>query len=165
MRLVTNVACNTAKCHRIPTPCNAGVNILTKGGNINLYLRSWYEGVEREYRKTACSGHRKTLCKGYFSVHGLNIKKDRKVKLSLCLTEHRATKTCGEWRYNSRILNLGTWCKWVISFTHRPLHPRVKGLWYPLNRRRGGPQSQSGGGGKEKNSLPLPGMEPRQFSP
>jgi hypothetical protein len=31
--------------------------------------------------------------------------------------------------------------------------------WYPLHRRLGGPQSQSGRGGDEKNSQPLPGIE------
>jgi hypothetical protein len=32
--------------------------------------------------------------------------------------------------------------------------------WYALDRRLGGPQSQSGRGGEEKNSQPLPGLEP-----
>jgi hypothetical protein len=31
---------------------------------------------------------------------------------------------------------------------------------YPLDRRLGGPQSRSGRDGKEKNSQPLPGIEP-----
>jgi hypothetical protein len=30
----------------------------------------------------------------------------------------------------------------------------------PLDRRMGGPQSRSGRGGEEKNSQPLPGIEP-----
>jgi hypothetical protein len=34
-----------------------------------------------------------------------------------------------------------------------------KSPWYLLDRRLGGPQSQSGRGGKEKNSQPLPGLE------
>jgi hypothetical protein len=32
--------------------------------------------------------------------------------------------------------------------------------WYPLDRRFGGPSNRSGRGGKEKNSQPLPGIEP-----
>jgi hypothetical protein len=35
-------------------------------------------------------------------------------------------------------LDLGTSCRWVVSFTPRLLYPR-----YPLDRRLGGPQSQS----------------------
>jgi hypothetical protein len=41
-----------------------------------------------------------------------------------------------------------------------PLYPQGKSPWYSLDRRLGGPQSQSGHGGKEKNSQPLPGLEP-----
>jgi hypothetical protein len=48
----------------------------------------------------------------------------------------------------------------VVSFTPRPLYPQGKCLWYPLDRRLGGPQSHSGRGGEEKNSLPLPGLDP-----
>jgi hypothetical protein len=35
-----------------------------------------------------------------------------------------------------------------------------KSPWYPLERRLDGPQSRSGRGGEEKNSQPLPGIEP-----
>jgi hypothetical protein len=35
------------------------------------------------------------------------------------------------------------------------LYPLGKTPFYPLNRRLGGPQSQSGYGGEEKNSQPL----------
>jgi hypothetical protein len=38
--------------------------------------------------------------------------------------------------------------------------PPAKELWYPLDRKLGGPQSQSGRGGEEKNSQPLQGQEP-----
>jgi hypothetical protein len=41
-----------------------------------------------------------------------------------------------------------------------PLYPQGKSPWYPLDRRLGGPQRWSGYGGKEKNSQPLPGLEP-----
>jgi hypothetical protein len=49
----------------------------------------------------------------------------------------------------------------VVSFTSRPLYPQGKSPWYPLDRRPGGPQSHSGHGGEEKNSQPLPGIEPQ----
>jgi len=32
----------------------------------------------------------------------------------------------------------------VVSFTPRPLYLQRKNPWYPLDRRLGGPQSQSG---------------------
>jgi hypothetical protein len=40
----------------------------------------------------------------------------------------------------------------MASFTPRPLYPQGNSPWYPLDRRLGGPQSQSGHGGEEKNS-------------
>jgi hypothetical protein len=36
---------------------------------------------------------------------------------------------------------------------------------YPLDRRLDGPQSRSGCGGEEKNSQPLPGLEPQIIQP
>jgi hypothetical protein len=48
-----------------------------------------------------------------------------------------------------------------ISFTPRALYFRVKSPLYPLNKRQGGRQSQSGGFGGDINILPLPGIEPR----
>jgi hypothetical protein len=48
------------------------------------------------------------------------------VKLSLCLIKHHTMKTYGEWRCSSSILDLGTRCKFVVSFTPRPLYPRCK---------------------------------------
>jgi hypothetical protein len=47
----------------------------------------------------------------------------------------------------------------VVSFMTLPLYPQGKNLWYPLDRRLGGPQSRSGRGGEGKNSQPLPGLE------
>jgi hypothetical protein len=38
--------------------------------------------------------------------------------------------------------------------------PQGESPRYPLNRRLGGPQSRFGRGGEEKNSQPLPGLEP-----
>jgi hypothetical protein len=48
----------------------------------------------------------------------------------------------------------------MVSFTPRPLYLQAKNPWYPLDRRLGGPQCRSGQGGEEKNSQPLPGLEP-----
>jgi hypothetical protein len=47
----------------------------------------------------------------------------------------------------------------VVSFTPLPLNPQEKSRWYQLDRKLGGPQSQSERGGEEKNSQPLPGLE------
>jgi hypothetical protein len=43
--------------------------------------------------------------------------------------------------------------------------PPGKEPWYPLDRRLGGSQSRSGRGGEEKNSQPLPGIEPPIIQP
>jgi len=53
------------------------------------------------------------------------------------------------------ILNFSTRWRWVVSFTTRPLYPQ-----YPLDRRLGGPQSQSGRGGEEKNPSPCRKQNP-----
>jgi hypothetical protein len=82
--------------------------------------------------------------------------------LSLCfLTEHHA----GEEYWGSeciapRILDIGTVQRRVVSFTPQPLCPHGKSPSYPLDRRLGGPQNRSARGGEEKNSQPLPGLEP-----
>jgi hypothetical protein len=73
----------------------------------------------------------------------------------LCWTKHHAMKTYwGIGGVAPRILDLGTRCRWVVSFTPRPLHPQGKSPLYPLHRRLGGPQSRSGQGGEEKNPSP-----------
>jgi hypothetical protein len=43
--------------------------------------------------------------------------------------------------------------------------PQEKSSWYSLNTRLGGPQSRSGHGSEEKNSHPLPGLEPPIIQP
>jgi hypothetical protein len=43
--------------------------------------------------------------------------------------------------------------------------PQRKSPWYPSDRRLSGPQSRSGRDGEEKNSQPLPGLEPRSSIP
>jgi hypothetical protein len=45
------------------------------------------------------------------------------------------------------------------------LHPQGKSHRYPLDRRLGGPQSRSGRGDDEKNTHPLPGLEPLIIQP
>jgi hypothetical protein len=46
------------------------------------------------------------------------------------------------------ILDLGTRWRWVVTFTSWPLYPQEKSSWYPLDRRLGGPQSQTWWGEK-----------------
>jgi hypothetical protein len=47
----------------------------------------------------------------------------------------------------------------------QPLYPQGRSLFYPLDRRLGGLQSRSGSGGEEKNSQPLPKLEPPIIQP
>jgi hypothetical protein len=81
-----------------------------------------------------------------------------------CLIKHHAMKTyCGSGGIALRILDLGTRWRRVVSYTPRLLCPRGKNFWYPMDRslaRGVGRQSRSGRGGGEKNSQPLPGLEP-----
>jgi hypothetical protein len=83
-----------------------------------------------------------------------------KVKLSRCLST-LPSRRMEECRYSSIILDLGIRWKLVVSFMPPLLYPSGKSHWYPLDRRMGGPQSQSGCCGGNKNLLPLPGIEPR----
>jgi hypothetical protein len=81
-------------------------------------------------------------------------------RFPVLLTEHHAMKAYwGSGGVASRILDLGTRWRWVVSFTTRLLYPQGKSPRYPLSRRLGGPQSRSGLGGEEKNSQPLLGLE------
>jgi hypothetical protein len=89
------------------------------------------------------------------------VKGKGKVVPGLFLVEHHAMKTyCGSGGIASRILDLGTRWRCVVSFTTQPLYLQGKSPWYPLDRRLGGPQSRSGRGGEEKNPQPPPGIEP-----
>jgi hypothetical protein len=63
------------------------------------------------------------------------------------------------------VLDLGTRFRRVVSFTPRPIYPQGKSPWYPLERRLHGSQSRYGRGGEEKNSHPLPGLEPPIIQP
>jgi hypothetical protein len=60
----------------------------------------------------------------------------------------------GEWRYSSKILDLGTTWRWVVSFTPRPLYLTGNCPFYLLDRRLDEPQSWSVRCGKEKNLGP-----------
>jgi len=46
----------------------------------------------------------------------------------------------------TRILNLGSKWRWVVSFTHRPIYPRGTSPLYPLDTRLGEAQIRSGHG-------------------
>jgi hypothetical protein len=69
-----------------------------------------------------------------------------------------------EQKYSSIFLDLGTRWRSVVSFTPRLLYHRAKRPHYPLDRRLGGPQSQSGRHGEEIDFLLLPAIEPLPFS-
>jgi hypothetical protein len=55
-------------------------------------------------------------------------------------------------------LDLGTSWRRMVSFTPRPLYPRVKSPRYPLHRRLGGPQNRSGRRGEETILSPTDGV-------
>jgi len=48
----------------------------------------------------------------------------------------------------------------VVSFKPRPLYSQGRSPWYLLDRKLGGLQSCSGRGDEEKNTQPLPGIQP-----
>jgi hypothetical protein len=82
------------------------------------------------------------------------------------LNEHHTME--GYWEsgiIGPRIFDVDTRWRWGVSFMLRPLYPQEKSHWCPLNRRVDGPQSRSGRGGVEKNSRPLPGLEPPIIQP
>jgi hypothetical protein len=92
-----------------------------------------------------------------------------KVKLSLCFFLNWAPRVEGvfwEWQYSStHSLNSAfNRSEWPDSRSGRFI-PRERSPRYSLDRRLGGPQSRSGRGGEEKNSQPLPGLEPPIFHP
>jgi hypothetical protein len=117
----------------------------------NMNLRVCVESVDGGGRRVLC-----WRCRIPFEARILvrvSVKvKGKVVPVLFFSTEQHTRKAywgCGG--IASRILDLGTrW--WAISFTPRPLYHQWKSLWYPLDRRLGGPQSRSGRGGEEKNS-------------
>jgi hypothetical protein len=56
----------------------------------------------------------------------------------------------GEWMYRPTFSWPHSSWRWVVSFTPRPLYPRGKSPWFPLDKRLGGPQNWSGRLGEEK---------------
>jgi hypothetical protein len=98
--------------------------------------------------------------------HYIVLPKGKVVPVLFFLTEHHTMKAYwGRWGTAPCILELGTWWRWLISFTPWPLYPQEKRPCYLLNRRLGGTQSWSGHGGEEKNSQPLPGLKPLIIQP
>jgi hypothetical protein len=80
------------------------------------------------------------------------------------LINHYNVKACGRVAFTSIILDFRSrWTK-VVSFTPWKIYSLGNIPQYPLNRRLGGSQSLFGGCDVEKNTLPLPGIEPRPSS-
>jgi hypothetical protein len=92
----------------------------------------------------------------------LKIKVKEKLKMSLCFKwAPRHEGILGEWRFNSTHSLTSALDEGELSASHPGrFTPREKVPWHPLDRRLGGPQSRSGRSGEEKNSQPLPGLEP-----
>jgi hypothetical protein len=80
-------------------------------------------------------------------------------------TEHHPMKVYWGGGIAPRIIDLGTRWRWVVTFTPQPLYPQGNSHWYKLDRRLGGTQSRYGRGGGERNSQPLPGLEPLIIHP
>jgi hypothetical protein len=68
------------------------------------------------------------------------------------IIKHHPTKTyLGDGGVTQHVSNLGTRWKSVVSFMPRRLYPLENNPQYPLDRRLGGPHSQSGRRGRESN--------------
>jgi hypothetical protein len=81
--------------------------------------------------------------------------------LLLCNWAPRHEGVLGEWRH-SPTHSLTSTLDGLGGKLHAPAAlPQGKSPWYPLDRKMDGPQSRSGRGGEEKNSQPLPGIEPQ----
>jgi hypothetical protein len=90
-----------------------------------------------------------------------------KLNFSLHITKYYAMKMYWGSRSTAPcILNVGTKWRWAVSFMPQLLHCWGKSLWYPFDRRLGGPLSWSGCGCEEEEipSLYLPGNEPQLSS-
>jgi hypothetical protein len=107
------------------------------------------------------TGKSARLWDGREHMHSLQV--DRKFTfLSVNIFQLSTTpwRRIGEWSYSSIHSFPLHWME-VSGQLHAPtVLPPGKGLWYPLCRRLGGPQSRSSRGGKEKNSQPLLEIEP-----
>jgi hypothetical protein len=84
------------------------------------------------------------------------IKYKVKVKVvPVLLTEHHGIKVYqGSGGTAPCIPDLSTTWRLVVSFMPLLLYPQGKSPWYPLDRRLGGPQSQSGCGSEGEYSSP-----------
>jgi hypothetical protein len=127
--------------------------------HFNIILPS--SSSSRTFRLSKTCPHQNYKClsfihSNYKSSHSFIHSIKVKVKLSLCLTKHRAMKTYWEsGNIGPRIIDLGTRWRWVVSFTPRLLYPQGKSPLYPLDRRPGRTRSRSGhSGGEKKNSQP-----------
>jgi hypothetical protein len=78
-----------------------------------------------------------------------------------CVLKHHAMKTYGGHEVQHHEFLTSVPDGGVFSFTPQLLYPQGKSLWYPFDRRLGGPQSQSGCSRKEEKSLPLSGIKPQ----
>jgi hypothetical protein len=84
-------------------------------------------------------------------------------RFSLCLTNYalRHEDVWGSGCMDPHILDLGTSCRWAVSFTSRPLYPWGESPRYPLDRWwLGGPHNQPGRHGEEKNIAPTGSRTP-----
>jgi hypothetical protein len=127
----------------------------------NLEPEGRWDYFPTYYRETKVFSEEKPCIGCYNYVKG----KEGKVVPVLLIEHHTMKAYWGSGHIAPRILDSGPRWRWVVSFTPRPLYPQGKSPWYPLDRRLGGPQSLSGLGGEEKNSQPLPGLEPQLSSP
>jgi hypothetical protein len=100
-------------------------------------------------------GNNQAYLDGYFAFYLVYKRKvKRKVVPVLNSLSAMPWRHSGEWRYSSTILDLGTRWRWVVSLTLQPLYPPGNRPRYPLDRRLGGSQCQSGRCGEEKHILP-----------
>jgi hypothetical protein len=77
------------------------------------------------------------------------------------LTEHHAMEAYWgvEIQLQAFLTSALDWGEWSALHAGR-FYLQGKSPCYALDRRLGDPQSRSGHGGEEKNSQPLPGLEP-----
>jgi hypothetical protein len=138
----------------------------------------WYRCAQVHYRHQSESrmqvSHRDMF---FHTVQKLPIYKTGHTQLKFCLAKcHNRSSyylwSTTPWRRSGGmevllqpLFDLGTRWRRVVRFTPRQLYPQGQNPWYPLDRRMGGSQSRAGPGGEEKNSQPLPGLEPSNIQP
>jgi hypothetical protein len=143
--------------------CNS--TVLTAEGEWEMKVGLWSDWMKICEARSLFKSTALASCKTRRNLHSQGAARRRKgakrstvcpVKLSLCLTKHHAMKAYwgSEGIAPHTFFDLGTRWRWIVSFTLRLLYPQGKRLWYPLDRRLGGPQSRSGRGGEEKVASP-----------